>query len=67
MARLLEYKIFKGTIEYSKEDGCFFGKVLGLQKDCITYEGQDLKELQKDFEEAIEDYMILKAINNEQH
>lgn len=28
----LEYKGYKGSIEYSKEDDCLFGKVQGLGK-----------------------------------
>ena len=30
-----------------------FGKVLGLKKDCITYEGEIISELKSDFEGAI--------------
>ena len=48
----LEYKGYKGSVEYSKEDNCLFGKVQGLSKDLITYEGQTLDELLKDFEEG---------------
>ena len=29
----LEYKGYKGSVEYSKEDNCLFGKVQGLSKD----------------------------------
>ena len=53
----LEYNGYKGSIEYSKEDNCYFGKVQGLSKDLITYEGQTLDELRKDFEEAIDFYL----------
>lgn len=56
---LLKYQGYHGTIEYSKEDNCFFGKVLGLKKICITYEGENLEELQIDFEGAIKEYLIL--------
>ena len=40
----LEYKGYKGSVEYSKEDNCLFGKVQGLSKELITYEGQTLEE-----------------------
>ena len=53
----LEYKGYKGSVEYSKEDNCLFGKVQGLSKDLITYEGQTLDELRKDFEEGIDSYL----------
>ena len=53
----LEYKGYKGSVEYSKEDNCLFGKVQGMSKDLITYEGQTLDELRKDFEDGIDSYI----------
>ena len=53
----LEYKGYYGSIEYSKEDKCLYGKVLGMSKDCITYEGNTVDELENDFRNAIESYM----------
>lgn len=53
----LEYKGYKGSVEYSKEDNCLFGKVQGLSKDLIVFEGQTLDELRKDFEEGIDSYL----------
>ncbi len=53
----LEYKGYKGSVEYSKEDGCLFGKVQGLRKATILYEGMSVDELRKDFEEGIDSYL----------
>lgn len=53
----LEYKGYKGSVEYSKEDDCLCGKVLGMHKDLILYEGESLAELRKDFEEAVDSYL----------
>lgn len=53
----LEYKGYKGSVEYSKEDDCLFGKVQGLSKAVILYEGQTLEELRKDFENGVDDYL----------
>ena len=33
----LEYKSYYGSIEYSKEDNCLFGKVIGMSKDLIRH------------------------------
>ena len=52
----LEYKGYTGSIEYSKEDGLFFGKLLGI-KSLISYEGKTGPELEDDFKEAIDDYI----------
>ena len=52
----LEYKGYTGSIEYSKEDGLFYGKILGI-KSLISYEGETGPQLEKDFIEAIDDYI----------
>lgn len=40
----LEYKGYKGSVEYSKADNCLCGKVLGMSKDLILYEGNTIDE-----------------------
>lgn len=58
----LEYKGYKGSVEYSREDNCLVGKVQGMGKDLIAYEGQTLDELRQDFEAAIEASSLLSAL-----
>lgn len=53
----LEYKGYKGTVEYSKEDDCLFGKVVGMGKNLIAYEGQTISELKEDFQAGIDSYL----------
>ena len=53
----LEYKGYKGSVEYSKEDNCLFGKVQGMSKALILYEGKTIDELRKDFEEGVDSYL----------
>jgi predicted HicB family RNase H-like nuclease len=52
----LDYKGYTGSIEYSKEDGLLFGKVLGV-KAHISYEGATGKELEADFMAAVDSYL----------
>lgn len=52
----LNFKGYTGSIEYSKEDGLLFGKVIGI-KGLISYEGKTGNDLENDFIEAIEDYL----------
>jgi predicted HicB family RNase H-like nuclease len=52
----LEYKGYTGSIEYSKEDGLLYGKVLGIQ-GLISYEGTTGRELEADFIAAIDSYI----------
>ena len=53
----LKYKGYTGSVEYSEDDKCLHGKVLGMTKDGIIYEGETVGELTKDFEGAIDDYL----------
>jgi predicted HicB family RNase H-like nuclease len=53
----LEYKGYYGSIEYSKDNRCLYGKVLGMTKDSLTYEGKTVDELENDFKAAIESYL----------
>jgi predicted HicB family RNase H-like nuclease len=50
------YKGYTGIIKYSEADGCFVGKVLGMNDDLILYEGENIDELRADFEAGIESY-----------
>jgi predicted HicB family RNase H-like nuclease len=58
----LNYKGYTGSIEFSRDDDLFFGKVLGIQS-LISYEGKTGKELEKDFQEAIDDYLETCKLN----
>ncbi|MCR5462932.1 MAG: type II toxin-antitoxin system HicB family antitoxin [Bacteroidales bacterium] len=54
---LLRYKGYTGKIDYSEEEKTFFGKVLGLRRDGIIFEGDSVLEIRKDFEDAIDQYL----------
>ena len=60
MSNLMEYKGYYGTVEYSAPDDVLFGIVLGVV-GLISYEGNSLQSLKKDFEEAIDDYLEICA------
>lgn len=52
----LQYRDFIGTISFSAEDECFFGKIEGIQ-DLITFEGESVKELKKSFHFAVDQHI----------
>ncbi len=58
MNNVMEYKGYVGSVEFSEEDGLFFGKVLGI-RSLISYEGTNAKELVTDFHNAVDDYLAL--------
>ena len=53
----LKHKNYSGTVEYSEKDNCLFGKVIGMNKNIITYEGNAVEELKADFESGIDLYL----------
>jgi predicted HicB family RNase H-like nuclease len=53
----LKYKNFVGSIEYSEPDNILYGRVLGLNRILISYEGQTIDELKKDFIDGVEHYL----------
>ncbi|MBQ9192400.1 MAG: type II toxin-antitoxin system HicB family antitoxin [Bacteroidales bacterium] len=53
----LHYKGYTGSVEYDEEGNYFHGRVLGLYRDGIVYEGTTAEELKKDFQEGIDDYL----------
>ncbi len=52
----MNYKGFSARIEYSDEDGCFVGRVAGIQ-DVIGFHGQSVAKLRAAFKESIDDYL----------
>lgn len=56
MKNILEYKGFYGSVEYSQEDDCLFGKILFVE-DLILYEGNCVDEIRKNFQESVDEYI----------
>lgn len=56
MKNTMSYKGYVGTVEYSEEDQCLFGRIAGIS-DIITYEGESVSEIQAAFQEAVDDYL----------
>ena len=48
MKNTMEYKGYVGSVEFSEEDGIFFGKVMGI-RSLISYEGTDARSLVDDY------------------
>lgn len=58
MKNMMEYKGYTGSVEYSDEDGIFFGKVQFIRA-LISYEGSNAEELRKDFHDGVNDYLAM--------
>ena len=53
----LEYKGYYGSFEYDRENRVLCGKILGMPKDSISYEGRTVEELEDDFKAGIDSYI----------
>lgn len=58
MKDVLKFKDFIGSVHFSADDDCFFGKIEGID-DLVSFEGRDVDELKSSFREAVEDYVEL--------
>lgn len=67
MKDVIKYKDFIGSVHFDSEDEIFYGKIEGIN-DLVTFEGREVKELKKAFQEAVEDYMSICAdLNKNPH
>ena len=65
MNNTIQYKGYVGSVEFSEEDGIFYGKVMGI-RSLISYEGESARELLDDFHDAVDDCLkICKAEGKE--
>ena len=58
----LSYKGYTGTVDFSIEDGCFFGQIAEIDS-LVNYEGQSIDDLKNAFIEAVEDYIEITKTN----
>jgi predicted HicB family RNase H-like nuclease len=52
----MKYKDYYASVEFSDEDGVFYGRVFGIN-DRITFDGDNAKKLRISFEEAVDGYL----------
>ena len=55
---LMEYKGYHARIEYDAQDRIFVGSVIGI-RDKLGFHGTSVDELQKNFEQSIDNYLDL--------
>jgi len=58
MKNTMDFKGYTGSVEYSDDDGIFFGKVQFIRA-LISYEGSNAEELRKDFHDGVDDYLAM--------
>ena len=63
MNNTIQYKGYLGSVEFSEEDGIFYGKVMGI-RSLISYEGENAKIFWMIFMELL--MIILKPVNQKE-
>lgn len=58
MSQFLEYRGYLGSVEYSHEDSCLWGKIQFID-ELILYDGSSIDEIKKSFEDAVDAYIDL--------
>ena len=61
---ILQYKGYRGSVEYSPEDHVLYGKVLGV-RGLFSYEGKTREDLEADFRQAVDAMINLEAMEGE--
>jgi predicted HicB family RNase H-like nuclease len=56
MSSFMHYRDYIGSVEFSEEDQCFHGKLVGI-RDSITFEGDCVTSLTADFHNAVDEYL----------
>ncbi|MFP3940670.1 MAG: type II toxin-antitoxin system HicB family antitoxin [Thermoanaerobaculia bacterium] len=62
---MLEYKGYKGHVEFDEEAGLFHGEVVDT-RDVITFQGTSVEELERAFRDSVEDYLEFCASRGEE-
>ena len=62
---MLEYKGYKGQVDFDEDDEIFHGEVLGT-RDVITFEGSSVRELKEAFRDSVDDYLEFCAERGEE-
>jgi predicted HicB family RNase H-like nuclease len=52
----MNYQGYTARIEYDERDNIFVGRILGVRA-IISFHGQTVKELRREFEHAVNDYL----------
>jgi predicted HicB family RNase H-like nuclease len=60
----MRYKGYTARVDFDDRDGIFVGRVLGV-RDAISFHGETVAELRRDFRQAIEHYVAVCAKRGE--
>jgi len=56
MSHILQHKNYTASVDYSEEDACYVGEVIGMSHSIIAFDGNTIDEAFSRFKEMIDDY-----------
>ena len=62
---MLDYKGYRGRVEFDSEAKIFHGEVVGT-RDVITFQGTSVQELEVAFRDSVDDYLEFCAERGEE-
>jgi len=57
MNHTVQYKGYTASIEYSDEDACYVGDVIGMKDNMIVFDGNTIEDVHLRFKESIDFYL----------
>ena len=61
MRNTLQYKGYRGDVQFNADSMIFCGRITGMKKAHISYEGKTADALVEDFRSAVDDYLDMCA------
>ena len=61
MKNVLQHRGYTGNVQFDADDMLFHGRVMGMKKAIIAYEGKTVDDLVKDFQAGVDDYLDMCA------
>ncbi len=55
----MKYKNYIAEVKYDDRDKIFWGKIINIVKDSIVFEGSSVKEIEKNFRDAVDNYLSI--------
>ena len=56
MSHILQYKKYAASVDYSEDDACYVGEVIGMNHTIIAFDGNTIDEAFARFKEMIDDH-----------
>lgn len=62
---MLEYKGYRGHVDFDEDAGLFHGEVADT-RDVVTFQGTSVQELEQAFRDSVDDYLAFCAERGEE-